>query len=413
MKKDGLIPFLLTLKGNARACVLTEPLWGVPFNLYAPFATVYMYALGLGDIDIGVILSVGLVFQVITALLGGIVTDKWGRRWTTFIVDTASWSIPCLFWMFSQNFWWFMAAAVFNSARFVTFVSWECLWIEDTHPNKITQIYNWVYISGLLAIFFVPIAGLYVNQYELIPVVRVLYGISFVLMTLKFVLTFIFTKETEIGRVRMRETRGIPLYRLLRGYGGVFRHILRSRETVRALILTTLVHIILMVSGTFFSLYATQNLNMPDAFLGYFPILRAGMMLIFMFLLQTRLDRLNPRHMMLSGMAVYGFALILLISAPAGQWLYPAAFTLLDACGAALLMPRMDTMVARTIEPNERARIRSLMCVITMSVAIPFGYLAGFLSDVDRRLPFALNILLFIFMAVTLIFKPRVRRASL
>ena len=38
MKNHPLVRALLELRGNPRACVFTEPLWGVPYNLYMPFA---------------------------------------------------------------------------------------------------------------------------------------------------------------------------------------------------------------------------------------------------------------------------------------------------------------------------------------------------------------------------------------
>ena len=87
MKTHSLIQTLKSLTGNPRACVYTEPLWGVPFNLYAPYVSVYMLALGLTDANIGLILSVSWGFQIIFALISGVITDKLGRRLTTLIFD--------------------------------------------------------------------------------------------------------------------------------------------------------------------------------------------------------------------------------------------------------------------------------------------------------------------------------------
>ncbi len=67
----SLIVTLRSLTGNPRGCVYTEPLWGIPYNLFAPYASVYMVALGLSDKDIGIVLSVSWGFQVLWALLSG------------------------------------------------------------------------------------------------------------------------------------------------------------------------------------------------------------------------------------------------------------------------------------------------------------------------------------------------------
>ncbi|MEE0731717.1 MAG: MFS transporter [Oscillospiraceae bacterium] len=74
-------------KGNPRTLVLIEPLWGIPYNLIAPFATLYMYTQGITDVQIGLILSITMVVQVFFSFFGGILTDKLGRKFTTMMGD--------------------------------------------------------------------------------------------------------------------------------------------------------------------------------------------------------------------------------------------------------------------------------------------------------------------------------------
>ena len=67
MRRLGQHPLLQVLsnnKGNPRTLVLIEPLWGIPYNLIAPFATLYMYTQGVTDVQIGLILSITMVVQV-------------------------------------------------------------------------------------------------------------------------------------------------------------------------------------------------------------------------------------------------------------------------------------------------------------------------------------------------------------
>lgn len=71
---------LRSLKGNQRALVVVEPLWSVPNNLFMPFVSVYMVAIGLHGEQIGTMVSVGLAMQLVWALLSGAITDKYGRR---------------------------------------------------------------------------------------------------------------------------------------------------------------------------------------------------------------------------------------------------------------------------------------------------------------------------------------------
>ena len=105
--RNYMLRTLFTFKGNARACLWPEPLWGIPYNLYLPYVSLFMTAMGLSPAEIGYITSINMVSQVIFATLSGVLCDKLGRRMTTLVFDTLSWSVPEFLWMLSQDFRWF------------------------------------------------------------------------------------------------------------------------------------------------------------------------------------------------------------------------------------------------------------------------------------------------------------------
>jgi MFS family permease len=166
-----------------------------------------MYALGVLDRQIGLIISVSMLLQVFTAAMGGIITDKMGRRKTTFFFDLLAWSVPTLIWMLARNFWWFLVAALFNSLWQVTNTSWQCLLVEDTEPRLLVDLYTWINIAGLLAVFFAPAATFLVGRFSLVPTVRFLYLLAFLSMTAKFIILYVWSTETNQGIRRMSETR--------------------------------------------------------------------------------------------------------------------------------------------------------------------------------------------------------------
>ena len=90
LKNHPLIQVLARSGGNPRTLVLIEPLWGIPYNLIAPFATLYMYTQGITDVQIGTILSAAMVVQVFFSFFGGILTDKLGRKFTTMMGDSSA-----------------------------------------------------------------------------------------------------------------------------------------------------------------------------------------------------------------------------------------------------------------------------------------------------------------------------------
>ena len=222
-KKKSLLnhPLLQLLKhnkGNPRTLILMEPLWGIPYNLITPFATLYMYSQGVTDVQIGLILSIAMVVQVLFSFFGGILTDKLGRKFTTMMGDFFGWSVACLIWSISNNFWLFLIAMLFNCFEQINQTAWYCLLIEDAEPKDLLGIYTWVNIGGLIAIFFAPISGLLINSFTVIPVIRVLYLVFSVNMLIKVAVTFRYCKETRQGKIRMAETKDTSLLHMLYEY---------------------------------------------------------------------------------------------------------------------------------------------------------------------------------------------------
>ena len=135
---------LFSLKGNPKACTFTEPLWGIAFALYSPYLSVYMFQLGVTDFEIGIITTFGFVMQVFSALFGGLITDRIGRRLTTIIFDILSWTVPLLLFIFAQNFYFFLIGSFFNALYQVTNNSWTCLLVEDAEKDQLVNIFTWI-----------------------------------------------------------------------------------------------------------------------------------------------------------------------------------------------------------------------------------------------------------------------------
>lgn len=392
-----LFTALKDFKGNARGVVFTEPIWGIPYNLYAPYVSVYMLALGLTDQQIGTVISIGLAFQVFTALLSGMLTDKLGRRRATLIFDFLSWSVPTLIWAISQNFYYFVVAAIFNSMWRIPQTSWTCLFVEDrqTNPKQLVDIYTWLYISGLLTAFVSPIAGLLIHYYTLVPTVRGLYLFASVMMTIKLLSTNAMVKETEHGLQRMQETKHQSILANLREYRGVFRIILKSPRTLYTLGIMLVMSSCTTISNTFWAILVTSRLHIPAQDLAYYAFARSGIMLVFFFVAMPAIREMHFKRPMLFGFAGYIISLLILVNIPEKNYVLLLVSTLLEACSYATVSPQVDRMVAVSIDPHERARILAIIYMIVVILTTPFGWIAGALSQINRVLPFLINMAFF------------------
>jgi len=410
LMKHPLLQTLMGLKGNPRACVYTEPMWGLSMNLCLPYASVYMLAFGLSDIQIGIVSSIYMFSQMIFAFLSGAIIDKMGRRKSTAIFDFIAWSLPCLIWASSQGFWFFVVAALLNGTMKITTVSWDCLLVEDAPKDKITQIYSWVLITGNLSALFAPIAAILVSRLTLVPAIRILYINAFVIMTLKVFILYRLSTETAVGKIRQEATKGKSWAEMLSGYKDALSSILSSRGTKFAIVISIMVEIVYMIGSTFWQIIASRRIGVPDALLPIFPMAKSIISIILFFTIISHINQKKLKWPLYAGFISSIIACLLLIiindAGPLGYAILGLSL-IFEALGGAVLATLRESLVAIHVNPGERSSVMALLQTTVMLVSVPFGYIGGLLSDISRMLPFVLNIglLLLGILATSLFFR--------
>jgi MFS family permease len=353
-----------------------------------------MIALGLSDAEIGFIATVYMLSQVVFAFLSGPITDKLGRRKTTAVFDFIAWCIPCLIWIWAENFWFFLVAALFNGAMKVPTNSWDCLMVEDAEKSRITRIYSLVIVCGQLSALFAPISSVLVSHFTLVKAIRILYVNAFVVMTTKLILLFMFSRETQTGLVRIKETKGKSIGSLLGGYGGVVQIMGKSQGTIFALIITALVGAVGMINTTFWQVVVSKKLLIPDPLLPLFPMFRSIISLVFFFTVIPHITNVNLKTPLLLGFAAYLMGQAMLVLTPsAGLFTYGmlGVSLVFDGFGAGTLAMLAESLVALHVDVAERARVMAIQHMIIMALTAPFGLIGGLLSGISRDLPFVLT----------------------
>ena len=193
----------------------------------------------------------------------------------------------------------------------------------------------------------------------------------------------------------MDETRDKPLFSLLAGYGGVLKQILRTPRTLVILGIMFVMGVVMMINGTFWSILSTEKLGIPVEHLAIFPFAKSGLMLILYFLLVPRLNVRRFRNPMLLGFVGFMVANIILVTMPAGNYVLLLISVLIEAASLAIFGPLMDALTIISIDDAERARVNAIVFVVVILLTSPFGWIAGQLSEINRVLPFILNISFF------------------
>ena len=288
-------------------------------------------------------------------------------------------------------------AALLNGTMRMATVSWNCLLVEDAPKDKITHIYSGVVIAGNLSALFAPISSIMVSKLTLVPAIRILYINAFVIMTLKLLILYKFSTETAMGKIRRELSRDISLVDMLSRYKGALRKIIDSQGTLFAIIISVLVEIVNMIGATFWQIIVSRRIGVPDTLLPIFPMARSILSIVLFFTVISHIKQTKLKWPLYGGFISSMLGSVLLISITnTGLWGYVvlSVSLLFDALGGAVLGTLRESLVAIHADPEERSGIMALLQTTVMLVSVPFGYIAGLLSDISRILPFVLSIIM-------------------
>ncbi|WP_274366056.1 MFS transporter [Paenibacillus thermotolerans] len=389
-------PIVSQIKGNSRGCLIYEPLFLIPYSMFTTYATIYMYQLGVGETAIGWITTLCLAVQIISSLISGYLTDRMGRKWALLTFDLLSWSVATLLWAFSQNIWFFVAAAVVNGFQRIPHTALYCLLVEDTPPKHRTAVFSVLQFASVVGGLFAPLGGLLVSHYSLIDGVRIMYIIAFAGMTTQFIGRHFSTRETDIGLRKMRETRGRSAAEGLREYFGVIRSLVSSKPLLLIFGVYILFNFQMTMKGTYLSIYLVDHLSFEDWIISVFPAASSVVMLLIMWFVQPKIKERLVHRTMVWGFAISIASNVLLLIPQAGSIAVLTISTVLGAAGVILTSPYLEAVVANAIDDEHRANMFSMLSVLILVFTAPSGIIGGLAYRADPRIPFVLVTLSFV-----------------
>jgi Na+/melibiose symporter-like transporter len=194
----------------------------------------------------------------------------------------------------------------------------------------------------------------------------------------------------------MQETHHRSLVSLLGEYRSVFGQLLHSRPILAALSLMVITNIYTTVSNNFWGVLFTGKLGFPESQISIYVAVRSIIMTVCFFLIGPRLTNLRRFRLPLwAGFAAFVLSQFLLVVMPPQTAILLVVSVVLEAIAIALVSPMTESLLALSMESNERARVSAMVYVALIVLISPFGWIAGQLSALDRSLPFALNMGLF------------------
>lgn len=379
---------------NARVLIATEPLWSIPMSWIFFYRPIFMKSLGVSEVEIGFTITLYSILQTFLPLLGGYLADRFGRKRVFMFFDVTGWITSLTLWTLATEFWQMLLATVFEGLVTIIFPVWECMLVEDTSSEYRASIYgyiNLIYVSGSL---MTPLAGLIVSTYGIVAGYRVICILALTSLTAMFTVRQVFLRETEIGKLLLKERSDISGFK---GYRRALRIVIRGKAILLIFLCNILGGFYYTITNTYSALYLTdpRGLALDKGLASLVPAASSVTSILLLTIFSSMMQR--ERELLKSlAMAYLSSALstALLVTIPKGYLSLAAVSGALSGFYT-LAYPAIRTFLVNRIDVvDEKARAKVLSLSTTFSALANWltPTLAGYAYQIDPKIPFLVAI---------------------
>lgn len=377
------------LKGNALVYAQTEPIWALIAGLSLYYYPMYMKALGVTEMQMGLLNSIAGIFGAITAIVSGPLTDKMGRKRTTVIFNIVSWSFTMAIWALSHNFWYFLAATIFNAFIKIPAISGNCLVVEDTPCDSRCYYFSFIILINLVSGLFTPITGVLINILGIVPAMRLVYLLCFLITTSLFLLRYRRVKETKLGikLMKLRLRKKVSIKRKALDYMRAIKYIINTPLTFVAFIIVLLTNFQIGF-GFFTTVYLSNILEFPVSIISKLPVITALVNIAAYFTFIPRLHQKDETNNLVLGLALSVISSAIFLTIGRGDYITLIISTAIGAVGNMIMYTFRDTLWSNVIDEKQRTNVLSECQALISLMAVPSGVISGLLYSGNAKYPF-------------------------
>ena len=401
------------VEGNARVLVVTEGLSAIAFHWYTTYLPLYMVALGVSEVQVGLLASVLIATQFISTLLGGYAADRFGRKRVAVVADIVCWGVPMFLYAIAQNPWYFLIGRFVNGFVYIVMPSFDCLFVEDVPPERRPAVFGMLRFVYAAASLLVPIAGLLVTWLGMVVAGRAIMATTMIVAVVTAVYRQFTLHETKMGQERMATVAGASPTAIARDYLQTVRSILRDRPITTFLGVRVLFGFVSTIWSTYAAIYLTDALGvgLPKAAISILPFVSAAATMAMILLAADRIRMGSSRTNLVIGQLLWLVGAFCFVGSPSGTVVMALLWALASAVSSALFQPASQSYWANVVDERKRAQIYSAAAAAIALGALPAGPLAGLLYSVNPRAPFVLGMALqIVVLGLILSLKPQSER---
>jgi MFS family permease len=392
---------------NVRVNVSVLPLWSIPFNLVNSYASLYMMNQGITASGVGLINSASFVLKTCLALFAGYVVNRFGRRLSVGLLDMIGWSFPMLIYFFAVDYWQFLIAALINCITVINGVASQCFLVEDVAHDQRIKAFNYSGLVGALCTLFVPVSGLLISRFSLVPAIRMLYLFAFCSMFLAAVCKLVFLRETSVGK-KMMENNDLSPNPFLNMPRQV-KYILGNKKLILLFSMNIILNFALIINNLYYFPFLTRLLHFSESLISLFPFITTAVSLcVYFFVIPNIRNRIRS---LLTSVFLYGAGALALIVSSFTAREVAYLCVILWAMAAATMAPVLNSMIANALKDEMRTEVIGFFNMFSMLCMFPAGYFGGWLFDISPRYPIYFIFLVYLtsYLMFLLVSKKRIQ----
>lgn len=394
-----------SLKGNTRTSVTFEVAFGLSSVLYNFYLSLYMKAQGITDEQIGYLISLGFLSSAVCAIFGGFITNRLGRKKTTYIFELIAWPGSILLYLISNNFWMFALARIVNGSFTIAQVSWNLMILEDADDQQRIHAFNLMTIINMALGIITPIGGVIVSAYGVVNSERGFLIFAAAAMITSMTMRNRVYTETSVGKKILEDNKSIPAREELKGLVqmGSLKALFSSASVVLTVV-AMLLHTIFFTIGShmslYFAVYFTEVLKFDQAAVSVIGGLNSAVLLIVCVCLNPVISKRVTGLKSMAVILIISIALKIIFSAmvivmPLGSFLYACVAIVIYGIGYGMGSSYTDAIVANVTEhiEKDRAGIYAINYMLSSILSMVIGSVSGYLYSSNPHSIYVMSII--------------------
>jgi len=385
---------------NAKVLVATEALFAVFMSWVFFYQAVFLRALGLDEVSIGVVMTVPLALQMFLPMLGGYLADRFGRKRVLILFDSVGWIGAMCVWFIAENFTQVIVAALLQGLTTTIYGVWETLLVEDTDPRHRVSIYSTIHVLYIVAGMFTPIAGALVTIYGVEQGCRYLFLLAIFALIAMLAIRGALLTESGVGKVLASRAAGVA-----KAHGSNYSHVLRliiqNRKLLAVFVLITTGNIGYQLVNTYRPLYLSdpKGLSLDEGSMSVVPMAASIPSLIALLFIVPKMKAARIKKATFYSYVLSALGLLVLVLAPKGSLALAVLSATLDSARFIATFSLLRTLLVNAIDeidPMARAKIMSLSVSLPALVSWLSPTIGGYMYSAGPTMPFTASIILLV-----------------